>query len=83
MSLRAIARQSRRMQGGHALATRLPRRYAPRNDIMGYDGFIIYSYFFSASIEKSSLLFLIILANMPSPVISISTRSLGCSHWGW
>ena len=35
MSLRAIAWQSRIMQGGHALATRLPRRYAPRNDIIG------------------------------------------------
>jgi hypothetical protein len=32
-SLRAIAKQSRRMQGVHALATGLPRRCAPRNDI--------------------------------------------------
>jgi hypothetical protein len=33
MSLRAIARQSRRMHNVHALATRLPRRFTPRNDI--------------------------------------------------
>jgi hypothetical protein len=34
MSLRAIARQSRNMQSGYAWATRLPRRYAPRNDML-------------------------------------------------
>jgi hypothetical protein len=33
-SLRAIAKQSRRMQGVHALATGLPRRCAPHNDII-------------------------------------------------
>src|SRR4051812_40991140 len=33
MSLRAIAWQSRRMQIGNAMATRLPRQYVPRNDI--------------------------------------------------
>jgi hypothetical protein len=31
MSLRAIAWQSRRTLGDHALATRLPRRFTPRN----------------------------------------------------
>jgi hypothetical protein len=34
MSLRVIARQFRRMLSVHALATRLPRRCAPRNDMV-------------------------------------------------
>ncbi|MDB5287779.1 MAG: hypothetical protein JWR05_2728 [Mucilaginibacter sp.] len=34
MSLRAIAWQSLRMLSGNALATGLPRRCAPRNDMI-------------------------------------------------
>jgi hypothetical protein len=34
MSLRAVAWQSRRRISGHALATGLPRRCAPRNDMV-------------------------------------------------
>jgi len=39
-------------------------------------------YFFNFNIEKSLSDFLMMLPSIPRPVISISTRSLGCSHCG-
>ncbi len=53
--------------------------FVPRND--GYSS--ISCFFFNSNIEKSLSDCLMILPSMPKPVTSNSTKSLGCSHWGW